>query len=101
MGFEPTASAVTGRRSNQLSHRAISTRYYTLKTEPESLPSSTYPYFVHPSAYFSSLLSISWEESLFPFVCSPGRIPDPSTDVAAFADTSCDNPEVFSLSAKK
>ena len=24
MGFEPTTSAVTGRRSNQLSHRAIS-----------------------------------------------------------------------------
>ena len=26
MGFEPTTSAVTGRRSNQLSHQAITSR---------------------------------------------------------------------------
>ena len=26
MGFEPTTSAVTGRRSNQLSHQAIHTK---------------------------------------------------------------------------
>ena len=28
MGFEPTTSAVTGRRSNQLSHRAINKTIY-------------------------------------------------------------------------
>ena len=35
MGLEPTTSAVTGRRSNQLSHRAkIKTKlFHTLKTE--------------------------------------------------------------------
>ena len=34
MGFEPTTSAVTGRRSNQLSHQAI--KVYTFKTDTES-----------------------------------------------------------------
>ena len=33
MGFEPTTSAVTGRRSNQLSHQAIIIYKYTLNND--------------------------------------------------------------------
>ena len=36
MGLEPTTSAVTGRRSNQLSHRAIQLLY--LQNRIQSIP---------------------------------------------------------------
>ena len=42
MGFEPTTSAVTGRRSNQLSHRAIMNTYQVCKwTFGDSNPGPT------------------------------------------------------------
>ena len=37
MGFEPTTSAVTGRRSNQLSHRAIQVFNIPSKPHTENL----------------------------------------------------------------
>ena len=60
MGLEPTTSAVTGRRSNQLSHRA-NTRYYTLKTEPDDLSTMNF-------------LSNSFEFS-FPILILPDLLP--------------------------
>ena len=54
MGLEPTTSAVTGRRSNQLSHRAIFIRYYTLKTEPESL------IYQHVFVYYPLCVNLSF-----------------------------------------
>ena len=39
MGFEPTTSAVTGRRSNQLSHRATITilKIFDIPSKPHTL----------------------------------------------------------------
>ena len=60
MGFEPTTSAVTGRRSNQLSHQAI-LRICTFKTTHQSnfskpfqtsiLQNISQTFMVKPSTY--------------------------------------------------
>ena len=41
IGLEPTASAVTGRRSNQLSHWALMNTYDSYKMDPRGLEPRT------------------------------------------------------------
>ena len=59
MGFEPTTSAVTGRRSNQLSHRAIQVFNIPSKPHIELLIFRILTTFVFPKPFWSSPRPIS------------------------------------------
>ena len=51
MGLEPTTSAVTGRRSNQLSHRAIQLLY--LQNRIQSIPFFIFHYILSRTSWLS------------------------------------------------
>ena len=72
MGFEPTTSAVTGRRSNQLSHRAnpVKTLY----------PQNQIPKIFHPFFSLPIILAVHISELLQMIRSADLLLVKPSTD---------------------